>query len=123
MKIIKETYGSVNSAIVTLYYVIFTEAQAIIDHTGMMTSNQMMTESNNVGQPITKDSSFSGNDSEYASLAAINRNSNSEGSLMNPTASMSSTASSSLYNQSEDDIKMVEEGIDYDKVPKPIVFL
>jgi len=37
------------------------------------------------------------NDSEYASLAMINRNSNSENSLMNPTASMSSTASSSVY--------------------------
>ncbi len=125
MKIIKETYGNTNSTFITLYYVIFTEAQALIDHTGMMTSNNVMTESNNMGQPITKDSTVSGgmNDSEYASLAMINRNSNSENSLMNPTASMSSTASSSVYGQSEDDIKMVEEGIDYDKIPKPIVFL
>ncbi len=126
MKIIKETYGSVNSAIVTLYYVIFSEVQTVItDNTGLMTSNAM-TESNNKGLPITKDSSMSGNgknDSEYASLGAINRGSNSEGSLMNPTASMSSTASSSFYGQSEDDIKMVEEGIDYDKIPKPLVFL
>ena len=37
------------------------------------------------------------NDSEYASLAMINRNSNSENSLMNPTVSMSSTASSRVY--------------------------
>lgn len=38
MKIIKETYGSVNSAIVTLYYVIFSEVQAaMIDQTGMTT--------------------------------------------------------------------------------------
>jgi hypothetical protein len=125
MKIIKETYGNNNSAYVTLYYVIFTEVQAIIDHSGNMTSNNVMTESNNIGQAITKDSSMSGgmNDSEYASLAMINRNSNSENSLMNPTASMSSTASSSVYGQSEDDIKMVEEGIDYDKIPKPIVYL
>jgi|LauGreDrversion4_1035100.scaffolds.fasta_scaffold1772551_1 hypothetical protein len=63
------------------------------------------------------------NDSEDGSLAMINRNSNSDNSLMNPTASMSSTASSSVYGQSEDDIKMVEEGIDYDKIPKPIVYL
>ena len=124
MKIIKETYGNTNSAFVTLYYVIFTEVQPpAIDHTGMMTSNNVMTESNNMGQGITKDSSMSVGNSEYASLAAINRNSNSENSLMNPTASMSSTASSSVYGQSEDDIKMVEEGIDYDKIPKPIVFL
>ena len=119
MKIVKETYGNVNSAFVTLYYVIFTEVQSIIDHAGMIT------ETNNMEQPILKDSSMSGgkNDSENDTLAAINRNSNSEGSLMNPTGSMSSTASSSVYGQSEDDIKMVEEGIDYDKIPKPIVFL
>jgi hypothetical protein len=98
MKIIKETYGNTNSAFVTLYYVIFTEVQPpAIDHTGMMTSNNVMTESNNMGQGITKDSSMSVGNSEYASLAAINRNSNSENSLMNPTASMSSTASSSVY--------------------------
>jgi hypothetical protein len=98
MKIIKETYGNTNSAFVTLYYVIFTEVQPpAIDHTGNMTSNNVMTESNNMGQGITKDSSMSVGNSEYASLAAINRNSNSENSLMNPTASMSSTASSSVY--------------------------
>lgn len=55
MKIIKETYGNNNSAYVTLYYVIFTEVQAIIDHSGNMTSNNVMTESNNMGLPITKD--------------------------------------------------------------------
>jgi len=49
MKIIKETYGNTNSTFITLYYVIFTEAQALIDHTGMMTSNNVMTESNNMG--------------------------------------------------------------------------
>jgi hypothetical protein len=98
MKIIKETYGNTNSAFVTLYYVIFTEVQPpAIDQTGNMTSNNVMTESNNIGQGITKDSSMSVGNSEYASLAAINRNSNSENSLMNPTASMSSTASSSVY--------------------------
>ena len=99
MKIIKETYGNSNSAFVTLYYVIFTEVQPLIDHSALMTSNNVLTESNNMAMPITKDSSNSGgmNDSEYASLAAINRGSNSEGSLMNPTASMSSTASSSVY--------------------------
>lgn len=54
MKIIKETYGNVNSAIVTLYYVIFSEVQTVItDNTGLMTSNAM-TESNNKGIPITK---------------------------------------------------------------------
>lgn len=37
------------------------------------------------------------NDTEFASLAAINRNSNSEGSLNNRNISMSSTASSSVY--------------------------
>ena len=125
MKIIKETYGNTNSAFVTLYYVIFTEVKAIKDHSGNMTSNNVITESNNNGQPIANNSSMSGglNDTEFASLAAINRNSNSEGSLNNRNISMSSTASSSVYGQSEDDIKMVEEGIDYDKIPKPIVYL
>jgi hypothetical protein len=63
------------------------------------------------------------NESELASFANVNRGSNSENSLMNPTGSLSSTASSSIAGQSEDEIKMVEEGIDYDKVPKPLVFL
>jgi hypothetical protein len=36
---------------------------------------------------------------------------------------MSSTASSSINGSSEDDIKMVEEGIDYDKTPKPLIYL
>jgi len=72
MKIIKETYGNVNSTFVTLYYAIFTEVQAVSSHTGMMTSNNVMTagESNNNALPYTKDSSMSGamNESEYASL-------------------------------------------------------
>ena len=127
MKIIKETYGSSNSAIVTLYYVIFSEVQGNLNHSGNLTSNQI-TDSNNIGQPVTKDSSISGvgggvNESELASFANVNRGSNSENSLMNPTGSLSSTASSSIAGQSEDEIKMVEEGIDYDKVPKPLVFL
>ncbi len=127
MKIIKETYGSSNSAIVTLYYVIFSEVQGNLDHSGNLTSNQI-TDSKNIGQPVTKDSSISGvgggvNESELASFANVNRGSNSENSLMNPTGSLSSTASSSIAGQSEDEIKMVEEGIDYDKVPKPLVFL
>ena len=49
MKIIKETYGNTKSAFVTLYYVIFTEVKAIIDHSGNMTSNNVITESNNNG--------------------------------------------------------------------------
>ena len=102
MKIIKETYGNANSTFITLYYAIFTEVQAISTHSVMMTSNAVMTgDTNNNAMGYTKDSSLTGggkNDSEYASLQAINRNSNSEGSLMNPTASMSSTASSSVYS-------------------------
>jgi hypothetical protein len=72
MKIIKETYGNVNSTFITLYYAIFTEVQAVSTHTGMMTSNNVMTggESNNNALPYTKDSSMSGgkNESEYANL-------------------------------------------------------
>jgi hypothetical protein len=72
MKIIKETYGNVNSTFITLYYVIFTEVQAVSTHTGMINSNNVMTggESNNNALPYTKDSSMSGgkNESEYASL-------------------------------------------------------
>ena len=103
MKIIKETYGNANSTFITLYYAIFTEVQAISTHSVMMTSNAAMTgDTNNNAMGFTKDSSLTGgggkNDSDYASLQAVNRNSNSEGSLMNPTASMSSTASSSVYS-------------------------
>ena len=66
--------------------------------------------------PITKDTSVTGavNESEYASLQAINKGSGSD-SVLNPTASMSSTASSSIAGSAEDEIKMVEEGIDYDR--------
>jgi hypothetical protein len=102
MKIIKETYGNANSTFITLYYAIFTEVQAISTHSVNMTSNAVMTgDTNNNAMGFTKDSSLTGvgkNDSDYASLQAVNRNSNSEGSLMNPTASMSSTASSSVYS-------------------------
>jgi hypothetical protein len=125
MKIMKETYGNVNSALVTLYYVIFAETTVqTIDHTGMLTSNPM-TESANIVIPVTKDTSITGgiNDSEFASLQAIQRGSKSEGSHQNINASMSSTASSSIAGSSEDDIKMVEEGIDYDRSPKPLIYL
>jgi hypothetical protein len=102
MKIIKETYGNANSTFITLYYAIFTEVQAISTHSVMMTSNAAMTgDTNNNAMRYSKDSSLTDdgkNNSEYASLQAVNRNSNSEGSLMNPTASMSSTASSSVYS-------------------------
>jgi hypothetical protein len=70
MKIIKEQFGNVNSALVTIYYVIFTEAAALnIDRTGMLTSN-VMTDSANIGLPMTKDTSITGamNESELASL-------------------------------------------------------
>ena len=56
---------------VTLYYVIFTEASVqIIDHTGMLTSNGMTESANMALLPITKDTSVTGavNESEYASL-------------------------------------------------------
>ena len=90
----------------------------------MLTSNGMTESANMALLPITKDTSVTGavNESEYASLQAINKGSGSD-SVLNPTASMSSTASSSIAGSAEDEIKMVEEGIDYDRSPKPLIYL
>lgn len=41
--------------------------------------------------------------------------------MINASASVSSA--SSANNTTEDEIKLVEEGIDYDKTPKPLIFL
>jgi hypothetical protein len=140
MKIVKETYGSSSSTLLTLYYVIFTENQQISQ---VMSSHAADSAINGVGgggagtsalMMNTRDSGNTGlgfgdqraklmSEEEDSSGIIVGKNTSHSDSFLQPSASVSSTGSSTGNNSTESDIKMVEEGIDYDKTPKPLIFL
>ena len=60
---------------------------------------------------------------ENSSALVVGKNGSHSDSFIQASASVSSTGSSGGNNSTESDIKLVEEGIDYDKTPKPLIFL
>ncbi|CDW75859.1 pas domain s-box family protein [Stylonychia lemnae] len=135
MKIIRETYGDPKSAQVSIYYVIFSEF-----NNNQNTMHNISGSSNNPAtrQTIQSLNNFESHESDLADsenlffsqkddkikLSSINGKSMSTESLMGiNNNSISSSYSSSQTSDQYNEIKYIEEGIDYEKNPKPLIYL
>lgn len=118
MKIIKEDYGSHKSAKVTLYYVIFAEMD---DINASINYGRVPTTRRTISLSLPDDKSEDGESNVFfGDSSAVAPSQSHTDSLVNP-GSMSSSYSSGT--ESDADIKFIEEGIDYDKTPRPITIL
>eukprot|EP00347_Sterkiella_histriomuscorum_P021489 403333800 len=137
MKIIKETYGSKNNAEVSLYYVIFAEQsqQNTLPTISSAAAGQGVMNSQLARQTILSINNYDSfsdgesdniyfNDKEDQNMiSAIHGKSISTESLMGPGSSISSSYSSSQTSNALNEIRFMEEGIEYQKNPKPLTYL
>ena len=137
MKIVKETYGSTKSALVSLYYVIFSEFNATQNTLNGAINTQYpsfnprltttsMNQFEELDSEVDSDNLFFGSAEEKNNLHSITGKSISTESMMGPaSASISSSGQSTSKSASDtsNEIKYVEEGIDYEKTPKPLVLM
>jgi len=114
--------------------VIFTEnqqvSQVMSSHAGESTAlneiggaYQYTRDSANTGLQLGEARGKNSAQEENTSDIILGKNYSNSDSFLQASASVSSTGSSNGNNSTESDIKMVEEGIDYDKTPKPLIFL